>query len=267
MPDWNDIDRTMTATRIDVRTLQEKMGSGAAEGAFHCSSWNRCEESLRKRVGDTRITQGDWTYVGHEYGHAIIRGKPARILFVSMERPKGHETDLEPFEKTQESFRESCRKHSNPHMGGVDTILCHLLDAENMADQRCQRFALTNSVRCAPITKDSNSRSTNTMLRKCQRHTEAIMASLMPDIVVTQGNLAYEGTERIVPTELHWGNDNGRASQGRRFAEVRRGAGILLLRTAHPARYPEFKWSKGNLPEHLGDAIDVIRDLHGTQDT
>ena len=267
MPDWTEIDMRMTATRIDVRTLQEDMGSGAAVGAFRCSSWNLCEESLRKRVGDTQITQGDWTYVGHEYGQAIVRGKPARILFVSMERPKGHETDSEPFEKTQKSFRESCRKRSNPHMGGVDTILCHLLDPEATADQRSQQFALTNSVRCAPMAKDSNSRSTNTMLRKCQRHTEAILASLMPDIVVTQGYLAYEGIERIVPTELHWWNDNGRASQGRRFAEVRRGAGILLLRTAHPARYPEFKWSKGNLPKHLGEAIDFVRDLHGTQDS
>ena len=124
MPDWTEIDMRMTATRIDVRTLQEDMGSGAAVGAFRCSSWNLCEESLRKRVGDTQITQGDWTYVGHEYGQAIVRGKPARILIVSMERPKGHETDLELFEETQESCRESCRKRSNPHMGGVATMLC-----------------------------------------------------------------------------------------------------------------------------------------------
>ena len=195
MPDWPSIDSKMTPTRMGIKTLQTTSGSGATEYAFHCSSACRCQASLRKRVGDAPgISKGDWTYVGAQYGEAMIRDRPAKVLFVSMERPK--KTDSERFEDTQKSFRNSCLTRFNPHMGGTDTILAHLLDCETPPEHRCQQFALTNSVRCSPIGVGSSSRSTPTMLKECGRHTDKIIGALRPHIIVTQGANAYASVGR-----------------------------------------------------------------------
>ena len=263
MPDWTSLDSEMTPTRIAVKALQEDSGSAAAD-AFNCSSADLCEKSLRKRVGNIPVSRGDWTYIGAEYGQATICDKPARVLFISMERPKNHETDS--FEQTQESFRNSCLKRRNPHMGGTDTILAHLLDCGIPEERRCQQFALTNSVRCSPITGDSGSRSTSEMLFECRRHTKAIIGALRPHIIITQGANPYVSVASVLclPKEPLCGNDNNRQGRGRRFAEVRRDHDTLVLRTAHPAHYPEFRWKRGELPPHLAKAIDILRNLYGT---
>ena len=267
MPDWPNIDSKMTPTRIDIKNLQEDSGCGATGRAFHCSSACRCQASLRKRIGDApSISNGDWTYVGAQYGEAMIRDSPARILFVSMERPRSLETDSEPFEKTQQSFRNSCLKRRNPHMGGTDTILKHLLDYETPKERRCQQFALTNSVRCSPIDIGSSSSSTSDMLKECRRHTEAIIRALRPDIIVTQGANPYQSVARALclPQDSLFANNNNRRGGGRRFAEIRRNYDILVLRTAHPARYAGFRWKIGKLPAHLAKAIVVLRDRFGS---
>lgn len=261
MPAWPSIDSEMTPTRIAVKTLQQDSGSAAAD-AFNCSSADLCEKSLRRRIGHTLcISKGDWTYVGPEYGQAAICDQPARILFVSMERPKSREPDS--FEKTQQSFRHACLKRSNPHMGGTDTILAYLLDRGTPEERRCQQFALTNSVRCSPITGDSRSRSTPRMLAECRRHTEAIIEALRPHIIVTQGANPYDSVAHglfLQGKQPLFRNDNNRLGRSRRFAEVRRDRGVLILRTAHPARYPDFRWNKGKLPAHLAEAIRDLRE-------
>ena len=280
MPDWSSIDSKMTPTRIRIKALQEACGSGATEQAFHCSSACLCQASLRKRIGDApSISKGDWTYIGAEYGEAMICDRPSRVLFVSMERPKKRETDSESFEKTQQSFRHSCRCRSNPHMGGTDTILKYLLDCGTPEERRCQQFALSNSVRCSPINTGSSSRSTLKMLEECRRHTDKIIEALRPHIIITQGTNPYCSVAHVLslpPSPLPlFANENDRVGpghrfandrvgRGHRFAEVRRHRHMLVLRTAHPAHYPGFRWKRGELPAHLLKAIVDLRDRFGT---
>ena len=264
MSQWDRIDSEMTPMRADVKALQERLGSGASDGCFHCNSFEtRCKPSIFENTGTVSISTGDWTYVGYSYGRARIRGTPARILFVSMERPKGSKIP-ESFDATQRAFRESCFNRRNPHMGGTDLELECLLDPMTTRETRCQQFALTNSVRCVSVSDDARSKSTPTMVTECQRHTKAIVETLKPSVIVTQGEFAYRSICNIYETERIHGTNNGREGQSRRSAEVRRGGRVLYLRTAHPAHHAGFPYKRGPIPLYLRDAINVLRDLHET---
>lgn len=188
----------------------------------------------------------------------MVAGKYAKILFVSMERPL---SKPEEFEETQYQFRTACLERSNPHMGGTDVELEFLLDP-TPPEQRCQQFALTNSVRCRPSSPNSDSQSTSTMMAKCQAHTKAIIEILTPDIIVTQGRYPSDSIIKLFAPEVVFKSDNGLRFPLRRKVEVHRGRGILFLLTAHPAHHPSFRWRLGSLPDYLRDAINEIRDLY-----
>ena len=126
MPDWKHVDNDMTDMRTGVRDLQRNLKIGA-DNHFRCEHDGKCEESIHKRLGHVEVSKGDWTYVGHQYGQAMIDGKCAKILFVAMERPEYSSEDerfkYEPFEETQRAFRDSCFERGNAHMGGADLVL------------------------------------------------------------------------------------------------------------------------------------------------
>ena len=110
------IDTEMTPMRRAVKDLQVELGIGASAGCFHCKEFDTsCYPSIVRRMGEVEVIKGDWTYVGQQYGQAIIAEKRAKILFVSMERPL---STPQEFEETQYEFRTACLKRSNPHMGG-----------------------------------------------------------------------------------------------------------------------------------------------------
>ena len=262
MPDWERIDTEMTDMRCAVHGLERRLAIGAEH--FDCQFFDECCTSLEreKRFRREEVVPGDWTYVGYQYGSAIIKGRCAKVLFVAMERPL---KEVETFECTQRGFREFCYERRNPHMGGTDVVLENLLDEGTTPEDRCQQFALTNSVRCRPQSSNATSGSTSTMTEKCQSHTRAIVEVLRPDIVVTQG--------LVFPTKQIMGlfnpgivcrTDNGRQGRQKRWAEVRKGNGIIFLLTAHPARYPGFAPKNGRLPCHLRNAIQVVRNLYGS---
>ena len=140
--DWDNIDDEMTPWRTKVKNLQTQLGIGASKGCFDCDHFTSCHKS----ISNQKMLKGDWTYVGHQYGKALVGGKKARILFVSLDRG-GQGDGYEEFEATQQGFRTAAYKRENPHMGGVDVELKHLLD-ETSPEDRCQQFALTNAVRC-----------------------------------------------------------------------------------------------------------------------
>lgn len=259
---WDRTDREMTPARVAVRNLQEDLGIGASDECFHCDSFDiHCKPSIEKRLGeDVLISKGDWTYVGHEYGQARIRGKLARILFVSMERPKSNQ-ESESFEETQKAFRKACFHRDNPHMGGTDIELECLLDP-TPPEKRCMQIALTNSVRCRPVSSSANSRSTPTMVGECKHHTKAIIATLQPDVIVTQGKPAFGSIAKLYRTETVYKTNNGRQGQTSRFAEVRRSDSMLFLRTAHPANHVGFRYKRGPAPPYLRDAITFLRSLY-----
>ena len=255
-------DREMTPARIAVKALQDKLGIGASDECFRCGSFDtQCKPSIEKTLGKVLISKGDWTYVGHEYGQARIRNKLARILFVSMERPKSNQKP-EQFEDTQRAFREACFHRQNPHMGGTDIELECLLDPTTPREKRCMQFALTNSVRCRPVSNRANSRSTPIMVKECLHHTNAIIATLQPDVIVTQGKPAFGSIAKLYKTETVYKGKNGRHGQTSRFAEVRRSDDMLFLRTAHAANHYGFPWKRGPIPDYLGDAIEVLRNLY-----
>ena len=259
MPEWQDIDADMTPMRSAVCELQRKLEIGSDE-AFNCLFFNNCCQSLTGP--DVELSKGDWSYVGRQYGQAIINGTHARLLFVAMERPKSS-CDSETFEQTQRAFRTSCKKRENPHMGGTDVLLQDLLDSSTTRDDRCQQFALTNSVRCRPVANDARSKSTRTMMKSCRNHTSAIISVLRPDVIVTQGSWGpRKQIKSLFKPTFVYRTDNGKTGRHIRDAEVHRGNGIIFLFTAHPANHPGFAWKNGPLPCYLRDAIREVRKLY-----
>ena len=253
------IDTEMTPMRRAVRDRQVELGIGASAGCFHCEAFDKsCYPSIVRRMGEVEVIKGDWTYVGQQYGQAMIAGKCAKILFVSMERPL---SKPEEFEETQYQFRTACFKCSNPHMGGTDVELEFLLDP-TPPEQRCQQFALTNSVRCRPSSPNAKSQSTSTMIAKCQAHTKATIEILTPDIIVTQGRHPSDSIIKLFDSEVVFKSDNRPHSRSLRKVEIRRGGGVLFLLTAHPANHPGFRWKSGGLPDYLHDAINKLRGLY-----
>ena len=150
--DWKIVDREMTPWRTKIKDLQTKRGIGAqteieeSKGCFRCEHWESCYASVSDQCEENKVSKGDWTYVGYQYGKASVAGKKARILFVSMSRGYGT-AKYEKFKRTQAEFRNSAYCPGNKHMKGVKAELELLLD-EASPEERCQQFALTNAVRC-----------------------------------------------------------------------------------------------------------------------
>jgi len=262
MPEWDCIDNNMTHTRTAVCSLQMQLHIGADE-QFDCQYFCACRKSKRRRC--TEFSRGDWTYVGHQYGSAMVNGKCAKILFVAMERPQSS-TEPETFKRTQYEFRESCLKRRNHHMGGTDVLLKALLDKTTKSKDRCQQFALTNSVRCRPVADNAKSSSTRTMMRNCQDHTRAIIEALEPNIIVTQGiRFPREQIMNLFALDVPvLKTNNGRERQQRRYAEVYQGKGVIFLLTAHPANHPKFLTSGEEecLPCYLRKATQKVIELY-----
>lgn len=266
----NQVDIAMTPWRTKVKKLQIEQGTGASPDCFKCGYFDThspgCYASLSNSYSRNNINKGDWTYVGYQYGEALVGGKKAKILFVSMDRT-GKGNRYEDFEVTQQVFRTAAYCRSNPHMGGVDVLLKHLLDETTSCKDRSQQFALTNSVRCRPRAEDNRSRSTNQMVLNCENHTQAIIDVLRPDIIIAQGN--DKGKEnpcksliRLFEPEILEKYHNGRSKQSLRSAEIRRDQEHLFLFTAHPGNYTGFGWSAGYLPDELERSCEHVRELY-----
>ena len=269
-PGWQEIDREITPMRRAIQAVQIERGIGASAGCFHCEAFDKeCYPSMSKK-GEAKVFQGDWTYVGRQYGQALVAGKKAKILFVSMDRSGKVERGVEviqmheTFKEAQITFRQACRERDNPHMGGTDVELEHLLD-ETPHDQRCQQFALTNSVRCRPFATSMSSGTTAKMKANCETHTKALIDALSPDIIITQGAHPGRSIVNLVDSEIVFEFDNGMASRQRRTATIRQGAGILCLLTAHPAYHPGFAYKSGRLPLYLSDAIERVRAIYSSR--
>ena len=266
---WDNIDAGMTPWRTRVKNLQTQLGIGASKGCFDCEHSDSCYESLSHKFSRDDIVWGDWTYVGRQYGEALIGGKKAKILFVSMDRGGGDKSKKEEFEETQNSFRASAYCRYNPHMGGVDVELKHLLDETTSREDRCQQFALTNSVRCRPITGKQKSESTSVMKQNCKFHTQAIIQELEPDIIIAQGRNQDPKIEtpcQIICTLFNPDIKKKYYCKGRSPVEIGRGEEILFLLTAHPAYYSRqgAKWDKGDdLPtDELKKAFVQAREIY-----
>ena len=263
----NQIDKKMTLWRTKVKKLQIERGIGASPGCFNCKYFDRrspsCYASLCNSYSRDAINKGDWTYVGYQYGEALVGGWKAKILFVSMDRT-GTGNRYEDFEVTQQAFRTAAYCRTNQHMGGVDVVLKHLLDETTSCKDRSQQFALTNSVRCRPRAQDRGSRSTDQMVLNCENHTKAIIDVLCPDIIIAQGK--YQGKENPCKSLLRLFEPDCVAHHKGDFgAEIRQDKERLFLLTAHPAAYDPYKgikWKNGDIPEEMKQLCEHVRELY-----
>lgn len=259
---WTNIDNKMTPWRKKVKDLQTQLGSGNSEDCFSCKHFPKCEKSV---ASNANIRKGDWTYVGRQYGKALINGKKARILFVSMERPWDGTNRWQDFKDTQKDFREGAYTRSNPHMGGVDAELTYLLDKTTSPADRCQQFALTNAVRCVPYFHNSDAQSTLEMQKNCKCHTKEIVKVLKPDIIVAQGSSPRKSIYRLFCPEIIKKDVDGRREVVE-TVEVGLADKRVFLFTPHPAfyTYPDnsFIWKWKDLPtDLLEEAFKKVREI------
>ena len=263
--DWQSVDSKMTSGRRKIKDLQTKLKIGNSAGCFNCEHWKSCHKSMKisgEQVSEEQVIKGDWTYVGRKYGEASVNGKEARILFVSMDRGYD-ENRCEKFEDTQVAFRTAALERSNPHMGGVDVELEHLLDEGTSTEIRCQQFALTNAVRCCPYSENASSKSTPTMKRNCEHHTKAIIQALEPDIIIAQGRHPCDSMCKLFDLDIVERYRNERTG---RASEIGTDKQALFLLTGHPARYPGFGWRSGYLPDELEKAFERARKIYAGTD-
>lgn len=253
---WDNIDAEMTPWRTKVKNLQTQLGIGASKGCFHCDHFTSCHASICNQP----ILKGDWTYVGYQYEKALVGGKKAKILFVSLDRT-GTGCGYEKFASAQNSFRSAAYERTNPHMGGVDVELKYLLDKTSSKD-RCQQFALTNSVRCRRKSGSSNYEAKWIMEQNCESHTKALIQELEPDIIIAQGDNPRKSMCRLFSPKIvkryqrpSWPS-----------VEIRQDERILFLLTAHPAYYSRkgFRWERGDdLPtDKLKKAFERVKKIY-----
>lgn len=295
---WPTVDGEMTDYRARVVAVQRSQGSGAEDCL--CEHFGVVDESGQRRDGVCQKSvlrsglelrrNGDWTYVGRQYGRALVDGHPTRILFMSMDRRAWMDEDMInkgikfvefTFVEIQKDFRNSALrrrggekgKRFNHHMAGVDLEMEYLLRPESCCAERCQQFALTNAVRCGwwdprrdPKNQPATSRSTEVMKNRCASHTRGIIEELSPHIVIAQGAHPRRSLCRLFALR-EW--EVFRNDKGAALAELRKGdiAGspALFLLTDHPAA-PRAGWfAKGKtLPKQFRDAFDLARRLRGT---
>ena len=274
---WKIVDSAMTPWRTKIKDLQIERGIGNSEGCFDCEHWENCYASIseKNKVKKNNVSKGEWTYVGHQYGEALVNGKKAKILFVSMLKQIWDEKKLkkgEDFESVQKGFRTGALERINPHMGGVDVELEHLLDEGTSREDRCQQFALTNAVRCCFLLEETSYHATGMMEKNCASHTKAIIQALEPDIIIAQGtnprNSMCELFDIDLDVETYCNGRTGRSSRSVDIAKKEIGADkqVLFLLTAHPARYPGFGWKAGYLPAELKKAFERAREIYSGTD-
>lgn len=275
MTDRNATGRQRTEWQEKIYDLQvNKLGIGAEKGTFCCEYFKECDRSVGYGISKGR--KGDWAYVGNQYGEASVGGKPARVLFVAMDRPfkgkEGERSFLEYWE-THEGWRDGARFRGNPHMGGVDVELEYLVEDSTQPDDRCQQFSLVNSVFCGPLAARTgkgkpsmSSRSSHTMKGNCRNHIERLIQALRPDIVIAQGNGPKDGLRGLLRDGVDVGCwKNEKSGRGRRSVELMKGRveggqTALFLLTGHPAYYPGFSWKRGKLPEELKRGLTRVRE-------
>lgn len=265
-------ERKRTEWQEKIHALQIKLGIGAEEGTFHCEYFEDCDRSVGHGISKGR--KGDWAYVGRQYGEASVGGKRARVLFVGMDRPfLGAESDDRFLEYwgTQDDWKNSALnpRSTNPHMVGVNRTLAHLLDAEVLAEDRCEQFALVNAVFCGSTARQGKrgktrvSNVSGTMKTNCRRHLQEILLALEPDIVFAHGKdhpqrvcmpFVSNRVERVpglVQTEIWQGEVGGKPA--------------WFVVTGHPAARQYWGiWDRGDMPPELTAAVELVRDRYSS---
>ena len=247
-------DRASSTSRDAIRSLYHERGIEPTPSGFGCRSLAACSATALRR--NAPFATGNWAYVGVDYGRATLDGRPARILFVAMDRGGAAKANREPFAVTQQQFRLGAELRWNPHMGGVSTIMAYLVDEEDR-DVYARQFALTNAVKCVEATGRAKTNATAVMIGQCAHHLEAELSVLRPDVVITQGSHPAHTVQRLLGARNPsvFGDSRSQRANVRLYAtEV-----ALLLTTPHPARLKGMGWSRGVLPGYFLDGVMATR--------
>jgi hypothetical protein len=251
----DNYDEKETKYRSKLKSLYEENGITPCISGYNCASFEKCK-NFNKNSGLT-LTTGNWMYIGDLYGEATISEVPVKILFVGMDRGGTGETAGEEFSKTQYSFRNATINRPNPHMGGVATILHHLVD-EKESYIFSRQFALTNALKCAKQTGKMSTSASNKMKKECRKHLKDEINIMLPDIIIAQGVDPSNTLKNIFQnkTEL---KDHGIT----KIYEIKLDNSdkpVLLMTTHHPARQKGFKWRQNILSDHTDLGVNSIKD-------
>lgn len=282
MTNWDPVDTVMTPWRQKIHDLMSDESKVAPTTTFACCDFAACDRSVGGCLSSGR--RGDWAYVGAQYGEAVIGGRSARVLFLSMDRPHNQgsgEGSLRPFEMDQHTFRHGALDRSNPHMGGVDAELEALVDPGVSAEDRCEQFALVNAVLCGPPgDAGMTSVSSGTMTANCEKHARSVIRALEPDIVIAQGqnpqricrSLSTKGVARWEVKKKPAGSRPALPKRNRVAAVHRGDTGgrrVWFVLTAHPSHYSRKGirfWSSCAMPEELTMAFATVREQYAAGD-
>jgi len=258
-----DYDAEETQDRLNIKGLYQRLGIVPTSSLrdFRCCHVNECSTDVLRRGG--RFNTGTWPYVGPEYGRATICGRPARILFIAMERGGQHEPAEElELAQTERNFRKSTEEFGNHHMAGTAITMAHLVDERNPKSVSLQ-FALTNAVKCVEAARHMRSTTTKQMIRNCADHLRSDIECLGPDVIITQGSHPRETVTQIVKGLCSI--DKFTDKYG--WAELLVAGDVLVLTTPHPASPARrgFRWRDGALPPtFLREALNRTRDHFGS---
>lgn len=253
---FKDDDNLGTPERVAIKELYSRLRIIPQPVDFQCVHLCSCSNSAK-----LPLITGTWAYVGTQYGKALIKGRPTKILFVSMDRggsPEDDgwpEADKETFAQAQYAFRHGAETPHNAHMRGVHLILSELLD-EKEPSGFSRQYALTNAVKCAQKTGTMQTSVTPQMIANCASWLFEEIAMLRPDLIISQGrhpadtlkHSAYFRSKESVA--VFRGDPKGHAEVFR--VEDPR---CVLLITPHPARLKDLSFARRELPAFLRDGI------------
>ena len=209
---------------------------------FKCAHKIECSKKCRK------FEEAREPYIGPAYE----RGLYPRILFVSLDvpRPKGRKR-LKPKERTvaaQQDFAQgyipSNDRHKNRHWYQThEMVLALLKPCGNTlgVDDVKPYFAHTNAVKCS-AGNEKGSQAHKRLFDNCREYIGGELKVLRPDILVTQGELAFRAVQHAVDTheisslrDVSWAGPWQRNSHKRAYGVLQiSGKSVLWLVTFHP---------------------------------
>lgn len=251
-----DDDNLVTAERAAIRELYSRLRIIPQPVDFQCVHLPSCANSAK-----LPLITGTWAYAGTQYGSALIKGRPAKILFVAMDRGgwPGNDgwpgADKETLAEAQYTFRQSTETPHNPHMRGVHLILGELLD-EKEPSSFSRQYALTNALKCAQKTDRMHTGVTPQMIVNCASWLFEEIAMLQPDLIISQGQHPAHTLKRSAylrhkeSVAVFRGDPRGHAEVFR-VQDPR----CVLLTTPHPARLRGLSFKRRELPAFLRNGI------------
>jgi uracil-DNA glycosylase family 4 len=240
--------------RERVPDLYIDQGIVPSPDSFSCEFLRTCSNSTK-----IPLCNGNWPYIGSDYGKGMIGGVAYKILFIAMDRGGEGFSDKETFMETQSEFYEGTVNPGNPHMGGVSLILQRLLDAAPISVlAKC--YSLTNALKCTKKTGSMSTNPTRKMITNCAVHLKAEIGTLDPNLIVTQGAHPSDTVLELFPESK---TIDSFSAGSRSTTAVYQSEKTIILVTPHPARQPGLCWKQGVLPPFFERAIDLAKESLG----